>query len=273
MSTPERTDARTVLLSRFIDDAALFPPARLDMAAALEGHARHRTSAHSWMVARFVCPASKLDQFHSDQPIPFSVVLDGGLDDLPRAVGAGAVEIKLPPDDLERAAADLSASLGETGLGGVEAFAEIPVAGRSPDQIAAAVEALAGAPGISAKVRCGGEAIPSPEELAAFLVACRDAGIAFKATAGLHHPLRGQREHGFLNLAAATALALSGADAGGVAAALTEELITLDAGGLHTGDGRVGPEALAQVRERFLSVGSCSIDEPVHDLAALGVLE
>lgn len=264
MSTP---DARTVLLTRLFDDAALFPPARLDMAAALAGHARHRSSAHGWMVARFVCPASLLDQVPAS--VRLSVLLDGGLADLP--VAADAMEMRLP-DDVERAVADYSAALGAAGMAQVRAFAEIPVAGRSPAAIAAAVEAVAGAPGIDAKVRCGGEVIPSPEELAAFLVACYDAGVAWKATAGLHHPLRGAREHGFLNLAAATALALSGADAGGVAATLVEDRVMLTAEGLHTGDGLMGAEGLAQVREHFLSIGCCAIDEPVADLAALRAL-
>jgi hypothetical protein len=278
---PGRTDARSILVSAFFDDAALFPPARLDMETALAGHARHRGSTHGWMVARFVCPASKLDVFHGDERIPVSVVLDGGLGDLARIGEVGAVEIKLPGDAVESGVADLSAALGDAGLAGrVQAFAEIPVAGRRRDDITRAVEAVAGAPGIDAKVRCGGEtqeAIPTPEELAAFLAACYDTGVAWKATAGLHHPIRGEREsglveHGFLNLAAAEALALTNADVDGLAAALDEPGVALDAGGLWTGDGLVGPEGLAQVRQRFLSIGTCSIDEPVEDLTALGVL-
>lgn len=272
---PDRADARSVLLSSFFDDAALFPPARLDMEAALAGHARHRSSAHGWMVARFVCPASELDAFRGDERTRVSVVLDGGLGDLARIGEVGAVEIKLPGDDVESGVADLSAALGDAGLAGrVQAFAEIPVAGCREGDITRAVEAVAGARGIDAKVRCGGESIPPPtsEELAAFLVACYDTGVAWKATAGLHHPVRGRYEHGFLNLAAAEALALTDADVGGLAAALDEPGVALDAGGLWTGDGLVGPEGLAQVRERFLSIGTCSIDEPVEDLTVLGVL-
>ena len=43
---------------------------------------------------------------------------------------------------------------------------------------------------------------PSPAELAHFICGCRDRGLAFKATAGLHHPIRDGIVHGFLNLLA-----------------------------------------------------------------------
>ena len=60
-----------------------------------------------------------------------------------------------------------------------------------------------------AKIRSGGitpELHPTPEELARFTLACAGAEIPFKATAGLHHPLRHHSEHvgcdqfGFLNV-------------------------------------------------------------------------
>src|SRR5690606_2555673 len=61
---------------------------------------------------------------------------------------------------------------------------------------------------VGLKFRCGGvtpDAFPSPEALGRALAACRDAGAPFKATAGLHHPVRhfsaevGAPMHGFLN--------------------------------------------------------------------------
>src|SRR5438046_4419576 len=58
--------------------------------------------------------------------------------------------------------------------------------------------------GLRAKVRCGGERVPSVEELAGFVRGCRSRGLVFKATAGLHHAYPTEAgEHGFLNLLAA----------------------------------------------------------------------
>jgi hypothetical protein len=76
-------------------------------------------------------------------------------------------------------------------------------------------------------------------------------GIPFKATAGLHHPVRRDDEHGFLNL-------LSAAVFGDEEAALAET--------------EPAAEELAGVRQRlFVSIGSCSFREPIDDLTALGV--
>jgi len=56
------------------------------------------------------------------------------------------------------------------------------------------------------KLRCGGARVPSLDEVAQFVRRCRDDGRRFKATAGLHHALPTDGEHGFLNLLAACVL-------------------------------------------------------------------
>jgi hypothetical protein len=53
------------------------------------------------------------------------------------------------------------------------------------------------------KLRCGGARVPSAGEVAEFIRRCRYEGLRFKATAGLHHALPTDGEHGFLNLLAA----------------------------------------------------------------------
>ena len=67
------------------------------------------------------------------------------------------------------------------------------------------------------------EAIPDPADLARFIAACAAAGVPWKATAGLHHPVRAEQAltyepgapravmHGFLNVFAAAAFAGGGA--------------------------------------------------------------
>ena len=119
------------------------------------------------------------------------------------------------------------------------------------------------------KIRCGGAAIPSVEELAAFIRGCRDRGVLFKATAGLHHAyLTAAGEHGFLNVLAASVF-------GDEEEALVAQpgAFALDAESFRW-NGRVADAAaLARAREDLIhSIGSCSFFEPVGELEQLGVL-
>ena len=100
-------------------------------------------------------------------------------------------------------------------------------------------------------------------------------GLAFKATAGLHHPVRDGIVHGFLNLLGAAVLAhADGAEPRSLAAVLLEQ----DASAFGVSDeaftvqGRAfGAEAVTAAREAlFTGFGSCSFSEPVEDLRGLG---
>ena len=116
------------------------------------------------------------------------------------------------------------------------------------------------------KLRCGGARVPSVEEVAGFIRACRKRGALFKATAGLHHGLPTDGEHGFLNLLAACVF-------GDEEAMLATRDISLDAEAFHAGERSADAEECARVRrELFHSIGSCSFDEPVGELRALGIL-
>jgi hypothetical protein len=115
-------------------------------------------------------------------------------------------------------------------------------------------------------VRCGGARVPSAEELGDFIRRCRDAGVVFKATAGLHHAVRTDGQHGFLNLLAACVF-------GDEEAALADDGFELDAESFRWRGRAAGAEELARVRsELFAGFGSCSFDEPVEELRALGIL-
>ena len=226
------------LLGGLIDHAPMFPPASLPVAEALEEDRRARASAESWMLGRFVCPASRVAEL-GDEPRALSVVLD----DDRAPLGDPRIEaIEVPP--------------GATAPGTQHRlYVEVPP--RSD---------VAGLPG--AKVRCGGRAVPSVEELAGFVRACRAARVPFKATAGLHHVVRADGEHGFLNLLAA---AILGAE--------EDVLAEQDPGAFALGESfswrarSADAEAVALVRrDLFVSFGSCSFFEPIDDLKALGFL-
>ena len=227
--------AARALFSGLIDHAPLFPPASLPLEEALEDHRRSLASPHSWMVARFVCPASRLAELDGE-PLRLSVVadVDPVLDERVEAV-----------EGRDPALARLGR---ETYLEGVEL-----------DEVKAA--------GARAKVRCGPEP-PPVDELAGFIRRCREEGIPFKATAGLHHAVRRDEQLGFLNVLAAAVF-------GDEERALGEN----DAGVFRLGDTfgwrdrEAGADEIERVRrDLFVSIGSCSFSEPVEELEALGWL-
>ena len=123
--------------------------------------------------------------------------------------------------------------------------------------------------GLRAKIRCGGERVPTVEELAGFVRGCRERGLVFKATAGLHHAYPTSGEHGFLNLLAAAVF-------GDEEEALREGpgAFGLDAAGFRWRDREAQAAQLADVRASLChSIGSCSFFEPVEELERLGFLE
>jgi hypothetical protein len=119
------------------------------------------------------------------------------------------------------------------------------------------------------KIRCGGASIPAVEELASFIRGCRERGVAFKATAGLHHAYPTDAgEHGFLNLLAA---AVFGDEEEALRA--PRGSFTLDAESFRWDGRAAGPRDLARTRASLVrSIGSCSFFEPVGELHDLGIL-
>lgn len=214
------------------------------MPAALVEDRRARADEHAWMLNRLVWPASRLDDLEGEDRA-LSVLL-------------GEEPCVSETQGLLVEAVETRWESGFAGLSG-EVYVELPLG----DGLAEKVSALAER-GLRAKVRCGGERVPSAEELGAFLRACREAGVPFKATAGLHHPLAAEGRHGFLNVLAACAFA--------DAAALAEPVeLTVDA--LRWRGSEAGADELARVRrEQLVAVGSCSFFEPVAELQELGVL-
>jgi hypothetical protein len=267
-------DARRELLGALIDHAALFPPASMAMPEAMAADRAARASEHAWILDRFIVPASKLGELPQDAP-RLSVVLDRGEGDLDAVHEARLdgrvvelVEARVEPEWIPDTQDLVNAKLGE----GVRTFWELAPGRGLAGEVAAVREARAGA-----KIRCGGATVPPVEAVAAFIAACRDAGVPFKATAGLHRAIRHGDAHGFLNLLAAAVFAhadgLSADELGPLLAEEEAEAFALDAGGLAVHGRRADGEAIADARrDLFVAYGSCSFDEPVEDLTALGLL-
>ena len=239
------SSARRALLERLIDHAALFPPASMSMEDALAEDRRVRAGEAAWLVNRFVCPAGRLGEL-GEEPLRLSAIVDGtvALAD-PRVE---AVELASWP-------------AGE--IGGLELYVEIPLDGDIP----ASIDRLAEL-GVRGKVRCGGATVPSIGALGEFVRLCRVRGVPFKATAGLHHPIRADGSHGFFNLFAA---ALFGDEEAALAEEDAEAFRLTDAAFSWRGRSASATDVARVRREGLVALGSCSVQEPVDDLKALGI--
>ena len=249
-------DARHALLGGLIDHAPMFPPAELPVDEALADHAAARSGELAWMLNRFVVRASQLAELPADDPPRLSVVLDTGFDEFIATPGPVVDSLGDDPrvEALEITAADATQL---EGLIGYELFVELPTGGD-----------VAVGHGWRAKVRCGGAFVPSVAELAAFIRACK-RGVPFKATAGMHHAVRTKREHGLCNLLAAVLFD----DEEAALAETDAAAFWLTGGEFGWRDHVAATHEIAAARRRLLlSVGSCSFDEPVGELRALGLL-
>ncbi|MCD0442593.1 hypothetical protein LO763_03005 [Glycomyces sp. A-F 0318] len=251
------------MLRDLIDDAALFPPGNAPFDTAVPAHRGHRQSWYEPMIGPFLVPQTRLGDLPAGRgELRIGVVVDGDLERVPEdvaALGPGVAvahyESRHPLDRLAAAAP----------AWGGPVYAEIPFGDEALDAI--------GPTGFTPKFRTGGlaaEFFPPPEVLAAAIGGCRDRGLRFKLTAGLHEAVRhrdpetGFDHHGFLNVLVAAADAADGADTDH----LTATLASTDAEDLAARARRV----LHRPRALWTGFGSCSVDEPLDDLLRLGLL-
>lgn len=294
--------ALTALLERLVDYAGLFPPAKQSMPDAVRAYADYRQGPEAWMLGRFVLPASQLEAFEAEgaEWLPTTpatswalsalVSADAELDtqsihrfnDRHRDPARGAVHV----DTVEFKATDPDAiAAAEEFVSGFDAYIEVPVV----DDPGPLVGAIAGI-GAKAKIRTGGltpDAIPGARHVVRFMRACLQRGVAFKATAGLHHPLRAEYPltydagaprgtmFGFLNVFLAAAFMRAGADDAAALDLLEERdpaAIRVEPEQVRWREHALGVEELRWARHEAVAFGSCSFREPVDELTALGLL-
>ncbi|MFG2692593.1 hypothetical protein ACIHEI_11520 [Kitasatospora sp. NPDC051984] len=250
------------------DDAAVFPPGDLPLAEAVPAHRAHRAAPYAGAVGPLLAPVDKLDELASAAPeFPIVVTVPTGrlAEALKAAAGLPLAGVEyLAGADVRAAVAELDALLPD----GVGAAVEVSRSFTLSD-----LDALAGTR-YRAKYRTGGlsfAAFPSVAELASFQVACAERELAYKCTAGLHHAVRhtdlgtGYEHHGFLNVL----LAAGSSDR----AEATELLAERDGARLATAVQSLTEHQTARIRSAFTAFGTCSIAEPLEDLARLGLLE
>jgi hypothetical protein len=301
------------LMAEAIDYAGLFPPSSLQMSSSLRKYACYRSDPQSWALGSFVLPASRLEEFRgaqeqmirreeeaSDAPWPLSVVLSSSLAAELAAVQAFQSRCKRAViDSIEARISqpEEMSFLARHAPADSKLFFEI-AAERSEELLP-----FIGRGGYRAKLRMGGtvpEAFLCVETVAGFLARCAELGVALKATAGLHHPLRRVAPltyepnsvkatmHGFLNFFTAAAVAWQERQCAAsqrcqaallamLSACLydtepanwqfTDDALTWTGGQAVV---QLDRETLREARSKFaLSFGSCSFEEPISELRML----
>jgi hypothetical protein len=245
------------LLTNLIDYAGLYPPSALPLPIVEERYGGFSASPESWMLNRLVLPISKLPEAHLLPDWRVTLLTDEDPGTRPRQVETIETKLSCP-------------------IGGLPTYCEVPLAKVSRTFV---------------KVRTGGltaDAIPSSEELGRFLFEAAFLRIPFKATAGLHHPMRAERPltyaldspratmHGFLNVFAAAVLAWHRMDVGHIIELLEErdpEALVFGDDDLIWNEHRITTIEIEEARREFAhSFGSCSFEEPVTELRELGLL-
>lgn len=276
------------LFRRWVDDAAVFPPGDAPVPDAWSAHLVLRQGRYGDLVGPLLIGtpgAASLVDAAADRPAPrpvdVGVIARAGtaVEDLLAAVATvrsspqlrvASVEVAHDEAGRWRPALDL----------GVPVAVEVPRDASSQQHALDDVAAAAGAgPVVLAKLRTQATPtapVPTPEELAAFLLAVRDRSLPFKLTGGLHHAVAttvttdaGQEDqHGALNVLVAAHRLETGADA----AALAETLASRDAAALASAARGLDEDRAATVRTRFVSFGCCGVLDPLEDLAGLDLL-
>lgn len=304
---PEQvTSSLELFLTSLIDYAGLFPPAELAMDVAVRNYRTYLRGENARALGRFIVPVARLDEFElaAEDLLPrgedarsWRLSVLGG----PQLSGDMAKVLDFNRRHAERLATESAViDTVEVRAASVEeiyqaaevipapfvAYFEVPIADDPKDLVAAVATA-----GARAKVRTGGvnqEAFPTTADLVRFIQTCAESDVPFKATAGLHHPLRSVHPftydgdspsgvmHGFLNVFLAAAFIRAGMDAAEAQLLLEErshETFRFEPDRVVWRTHQLSNDELWQARQKFAtSFGSCSFREPIDELKQVGLL-
>lgn len=306
------------LIRGSVDYAGLFPPAGLPMQQVVDNYASYRECPCQAMLGRLIIPASQLADFETyaadylsathDQPgwaisalVPplnnesgeiDSADFDSGLESIrsfndkldqknPGRCRVDAIEVKT-------STAALIEATVERVPPELRPFCELPHQS-DPEELVKCLAGSAQGQASFAKIRTGGvtpDLIPTISEVARFIATCARHDVGFKATAGLHHPIRAEHQltyesdspsaitHGFLNVFVAALIAFEH----NVEQTVIEEILANTAPSrfdfqsekLTWDQWEVRSEQITKGRNHgIISFGSCSFVEPTEELQQL----
>ncbi len=283
MSTAEtRPPTHRGLFISLVNDASLFPPARLPMDEALRAHATHRSAGYADIVGPFLvgvpAVADLTTALAAGAPCPPALGLvarpgtavgdiDAALTTL-RTLGTArlvSLDTAWSPDWRNLDIGELVVNLEVGRKGRDEALDDIASASDYVD--------------VRAKFRTGATptwAWPTAAELADVVIGTGRRFLPLTLTGGLHHVVRGEHpvdgvleeQHGLLNVLVAVHASAGGADDGTV----RDLLDVREASALaDIVSGWSGPD-IAAVRAAFTGYGCCDVTDPIGELEELGLL-
>ena len=294
--------AIAALLHGLVDYAGLFPPASEDMRSALESYAAYLGSPDQSALGRFIVPLRRLKELEDVGADLFPRKLDSDpwrlsvlvADDVHAAgeemlrfnrdhSGSRAGRVLIEVAELKASTAAEIESQRDELPGSFISYFEVPTSG----DVSPLIQVLARG-GSRAKVRTGGvtpEAFPPAQEIIDFISACKRERVPFKATAGLHHPVRGTyrltyepdgptgKMYGFLNVFVAAAIVYAGEPNDTALAVLQEEdplAFSFSDDAVCWRDKRIDVDQIQASRAEFaVSFGSCSFREPMDGIENL----
>ena len=280
------------LMAGAVDYAGLFPPAQLPLADALAEYRRALAGADAWMLGRFIVPAMQLSVLadavvrdaHDGRGWTVSAIVREHMDEDAAAVRAfnqraANQHVRVDTIECRPSSSDSITWLAKTFSPAFTVHVEVGVGPTAPDDLRVVARHQ-----LRAKVRTGGlapDAFPAPANLVAFIESARDVGVPFKATAGLHHAMRGAYPlsdeigaqsatmHGFVNLMLATATVGERLPTTTATALLTRtdhSALVFDDERVRWGDLELSIDAIGRMREaQCVSFGACSFREPADE--------
>ncbi len=275
------------LLSDLLDYAGLFPPAALDMHSAVRNYLEYSCGSHARILGRLIVNIDRFPylwdaagDYVRTLRLSLLAIADTDWSEVHRILDNGynveAIEIApVAAHEIPHIAKEIPE--------GPDLYFEVPWNRRGPLMLDSIAETGAGV-----KIRMGGakfDAFPPLEAVAEMLKELTARHLPFKATAGLHHPIRSRHTasdapgspvvtmHGFMNFACGAALVYFGGESDDLQHLLGEEdpeAWQIEENAIRWRSQRWNADQLVTLRrESLISIGSCSFEEPVRDLEAL----
>lgn len=288
---PSLPAALQALLTGLIDYAGMFPPAKLSLEDATKNFLTYAASPNAWMLGKFVLPAERLEDLPAaianNKHFPLTVLLGPEPKRDAEVIQKSAGRLSIESVEFRPGSPSMVHELAAVLPENLPVFCEVPLTENLTDWLTAIHHE-----GWFAKIRTGGitpDSFPTSAAVANFLSQCKADGIAFKATAGLHHPVRSEHPltyessspcgvmHGFLNVFLGAALLECGVSQDQLISILDDANpanFRFSGDFAHWGKLFVNTNDIAGTREHFaISFGSCSFLEPIQDLQKLKLLD